>query len=380
MDKNLWISFGIWLGFKNKIKRREVRQHLRLGWQRLQYALNLQNSNKSQIANTVSNIFNSDSPYITKKEKMRMITLVRLWRSPNKVTGFRCLVNPGCVVDNNNQTLLHLGLVDNFDVITKATESINFYYYHTLKHPTHRSKSFWNNLIEHFGAFTLNNPFPYTSSNMASSHNSDHQECVNKLLCDLHPLSNSINQFLKKHYGNLYEKLSKLKWGSFAPRSFGVFPMIAINYNTISDYHWDENDEPNSFCCLVALGDFEGGELCFPQLKIIVPLRPGQVILFSSRLLLHGNFVVTKGIRHSVVYFVHSSFFQHQRDFSNIYNDFKNGIERDAKGKIISQLNERQNFNYSYKLNKQIQLLKPKLWQIEIPPQSLDNRRGCISK
>ncbi|CAG8574706.1 2018_t:CDS:2, partial [Racocetra persica] len=41
------------------------------------------------------------------------------------------------------------------------------------------------------------------------------------------------------------------------------FLMIAINYNTVSDYHWDENDEPNSLCCLVALGDFEGGELCF---------------------------------------------------------------------------------------------------------------------
>lgn len=78
----------------------------------------------------------------------------------------------------------------------------------------------------------------------------------------------------------MYEKLSMLKWGSFAPRPFGVFLMIAINYNTICDYHWDKNDEPNSLCCLVALGDFKGGELCFPQLKIIVPLRPGQVIVF----------------------------------------------------------------------------------------------------
>src|SRR5207247_2211616 len=131
------------------------------------------------------------------------------------------------------------------------------YYFHTLEHPSHRSESFWKIFIEHFGAFTLNNPFPYTSSNTASSHNSDHQKCVDKLLYDLYPLSNSINQFLKKYYGNLYEKLSKLEWGAFAPRPFGVFPMIAINYNTISDYHWDENDESNSFCCLVALGDFE---------------------------------------------------------------------------------------------------------------------------
>ena len=72
--------------------------------------------------------------------------------------------------------------------------------------------------------------------------------------------------------------------------------MIAINYNSISDFHWDEHDEPNSLCCLVALGDFKGGELIFPQLQIIVPLRPGQVVVFPSRLLLHGNLKVTGGI------------------------------------------------------------------------------------
>ena len=69
--------------------------------------------------------------------------------------------------------------------------------------------------------------------------------------------------------------------------------MIAINFNTISDYHWDEHDEPNSLCCLVALGDFDGGQLCFPQLQIVIPLRPGQIVAFSFRFLMHKNFPVT---------------------------------------------------------------------------------------
>jgi hypothetical protein len=131
------------------------------------------------------------------------------------------------------------------------------------------------------------------------------------LITSLQPLSNSINSFIKDNYQDLYRKLSQLKWGPFAPRSFGIFPMIAINFNTISDYHWDELDEPNSLCCLVALGDYQGGELCFPQLQIIVPLQPGQVVAFSSRLLLHGNFPITRGIRHSIVYFIHETFFKH---------------------------------------------------------------------
>ncbi len=37
-------------------------------------------------------------------------------------------------------------------------------------------------------------------------------------------------------------------------KSFGIFPMIAINFNVIG------KDEPNGLCFLVALGDFEGGE------------------------------------------------------------------------------------------------------------------------
>jgi len=108
-------------------------------------------------------------------------------------------------------------------------------------------------------------------------------------------LSNCINSFFRENYHGLYKKLSGLNWGPFALRAFGIFPMIAINFNTISNYHWDEHDEPNSLCCLVALGDFEGGELCFPQLQIVMPLKLGQVVVFSSRLLLHGNLQVTRG-------------------------------------------------------------------------------------
>ena len=71
-----------------------------------------------------------------------MIISVRKWRSPEEITGFHHLVNPGCVVDVNGQTLLHLGLVDNFDAVEKATDAVNYYYFHTLEHPSHRSESF----------------------------------------------------------------------------------------------------------------------------------------------------------------------------------------------------------------------------------------------
>ena len=41
----------------------------------------------------------------------------------------------------------------------------------------------------------------------------------------------------------------------------------------------------------------------------MIKLKLGQVVTFSSYLLLHDNLLITKGIRFSIVYFVHRSFF-----------------------------------------------------------------------
>jgi hypothetical protein len=268
----------------------------------------------------------------------------------NELTQFRYITKPECIIDLNGQTLVHLEELENYDAIIKATNAINQYYFHTLENSSHQSTGFWTDLAEHFGVYTRNNLLPFTSSNTASSHSTKHHECVNELLLNLKPLSDSVNQFLKKYYRNLYEKLSQLKWGPFAPRPFGVFPMIAINYNIISSYHWDKNDEINSLCCLVALGDYEGGELCFPQLEIIIPLRPNQVVAFSSHFLLHGNLPIVKGIRHSIVYFIHNTFFYNKKRLTNVYNDLKAGIERNKKGQIISSEPIFQDFTNAYDL------------------------------
>lgn len=372
-DKLIWISFGRWLGMEEPIKRREVRRHLKQKWKRLQHALVLRNDVDLQV------ISNMITTHITRREKNRLIMNACDLKSPKGLVGFRYIINPECVVDMNNQTLIHLEFLDNLDAVVKATQAINLYYFYTLEYPSHRSESFWKNFIEHFGVFALNNLLPYTSSNSASSHNIEHLECVNNLIQGLEQLSNSVNRFLQKYYESLYKNLNKLNWGPFAPRQFGVFPMAVINFNTISNYHWDEHDDPNSFCCLVALGEFEGGELCFPQLKIVIPLRPNQVIAFSSRLLLHGNFPVTKGIRHSVVYFVHSMFFHHLRDFTQVYDDLENGLERDACGLIVSSI-PRQDLNDAQGRNHLMSLNKPQGSQIQVPPASTNCRRGHIGK
>ena len=144
--------------------------------------------------------------------------------------------------------------------------------------------------------------------------------------------------------------------GPFVSRSFGIFPTIAINFNVISNYHWDSNDTPEGLCFLVALGDFEGGELCFPQLQIVVKLKSGQVVAFPSYLLLHGNLPITRGIRFSIVYFMLKSF---------LSKDFKDLLEK-AKKAENDTIIEIQNLYDAADHNPiRPSLTKPRSFQIE---------------
>ncbi|CAG8830708.1 6813_t:CDS:2, partial [Racocetra persica] len=241
----------------------------------LKYAVDFQNNESQDILRTTS--------YISRKEKAHLI--ISAWGNLclfKKLVKLHHLTISECITDVEGRILVHLALLNNPRAVIQAMDAVNHYYFHTLNNPFHRSDEFWKNFIEHFGAYTRNNLLPFTSSNTASFHNTTHQECVNTLLRNLGPLSTSVNEFVQKFYENLYEKLEKLTWGPFASRSFGIFSMIAINYNTTSDYHWDEHNEPNSLCCLVTLGEFKRRELCFPQLQIVIPLQPGQVVAFSS--------------------------------------------------------------------------------------------------
>jgi len=95
--------------------------------------------------------------------------------------------------------------------------------------------------------------------------------------------------------------------------------------------------------------------------------------------LLHGNLKVTGGIRHSIVYFIHSTFFRNLRDFSNIYNDHKKGIERNARGLVVDKIPQ-QDLNDAQNLNKRIKLKKAKANQIHDSSKSDDPSRDARRK
>ena len=326
--------------------KRDVKQHIRNRWKRLKHVTKFSKDFHKEILTN-----------------MKKDTLIKSIYKKSQQDKFNYIINPQCIVDSNDRTLVHLTQLNNDNnAIEKATQAVEHYYFHLIKEdPSHRSTAFWRDLVEHFGAYISYNPFPYTSSDMASSHNLNHLKCVNVLIKNLIPLSESVNKFIRDDYRSLYEKLGKLSLGPFVPKPFGIFPMMAINFNTISDYHWDKMDEANSLCIIVPLGDFEGGELHFPQLKIVVKLKSGQAIAFPSRLLLHGNFSITKGIRYSLVYYVHAGFFR---------ESYKN---KHSKKNVKNQ----DLFKAPQNLPK-VQFTEAKNEQIKMPPVSLDTRRKYV--
>ncbi|CAG8790924.1 33124_t:CDS:2, partial [Racocetra persica] len=288
-------------------------------------------------------LFDTATAHNIRREKTHLIISARYnLQSISKLVQFKHITKSECIMDLSGRTLVHLDQLDDYNTVILATNAVNNYYFHMLEHTSHRSDEFWTNFIEYFGAYNRNNLLPFTSSNTASTHNIDYHECINKLLQGFKELSDSVNRFFRDYYRDLYAKLSRLSWGPFVPKPFGVFSIIAINFNTTSDYYWDEHNEANR-----------------------------QVIAFVSHLLLHGNFSVTKGIQHSIVYFVHDIFFYHLRKFTKVYK--KARIEK-GSGPIVSE----QDLNNAQGLNYCEQLSKPKAKQIQIPSTVSDRRRGYI--
>lgn len=65
--------------------------------------------------------------------------------------------------------------------------------------------------------------------------------------------------------------------------------------------HKDMGNDPLGIAALFAFGTFTGGEVVFPQMKAVIPLRSGDGFLFPGRYIAHGNKKVTSGVRHSLV-------------------------------------------------------------------------------
>lgn len=73
---------------------------------------------------------------------------------------------------------------------------------------------------------------------------------------------------------------------------------LVININVVTAAHRDSKDD--SVCLVLAIGDFEGGELVLYEPGLVIPLRNGDFVVFPSSEITHFN-LHYKGRRASVV-------------------------------------------------------------------------------
>lgn len=74
--------------------------------------------------------------------------------------------------------------------------------------------------------------------------------------------------------------------------------------------HIDFSDRLDYFCWVLAVGDWEGGEFCAPQLGVKFPIRPGQIFAVRARYLAHCSTPI-KGRRIVFTFFAEGNLLTH---------------------------------------------------------------------
>lgn len=120
------------------------------------------------------------------------------------------------------------------------------------------------------------------------------------------PLFQFLSNLLEKTFPSLYKQYMDRVDEEY--RLFGAWSFAVVNVNSPSTFHKDTADWSHGFCVVVAFGEYQGGELCFPSCNVNVELRMGDAIFFQSHSLTHGNLPVT-GTRHSLVLTSHNTLF-----------------------------------------------------------------------
>jgi hypothetical protein len=304
--KQLWKEFALWACFfAGSNFNKHFRHHCRRLWSQVKCIYrHMRAQEKPLEGHSIHETFlrhPSDKLHIAEET-------IKIVASGINLQGYQHVFNPRCFTNSFGETVVdffdlgHASGADNQTAVGGVRIAVDQYYQHTNAHPSHQSKQFAKDLIEYFGGFTGSNNLPYTTANTASSHHEEHQKYVRDLIKGLQPLSNAVNKYLETTYPALYLKMKKLDLGPNTPKPFGAFPTVGINFNVICQFHRDLKDHRNTLCVVCPLGDFEGGELVFPELKLAVHIKQGQAVAFRSNLLVHGNLPVVAGVRHSVVF------------------------------------------------------------------------------
>jgi len=192
-------------------------------------------------------------------------------------------------------------IVDNWVVSTKrmAEELGDKYLYHTDRKRYSDDRPIRSG---HFFCWRKYKEFTHLTSLMKF-------KCVQEWARKNQPLWEKVEEVFKSNFPMLYKLYNSV---ARVPERVGGFAAVAVNYNIgPMKRHRDTADYQNGICLVVVGGEFTGGELSFPELKMKFAVQPGDVIAFRSYLLVH-EVLNYNGERYSAV------FFQDQNVFSAV--------------------------------------------------------------
>jgi len=131
--------------------------------------------------------------------------------------------------------------------------------------------------------------YPRIPYGRATSYTEKNPELFKKAYPFLQSLNRGFKDLLPWRWNNQKEAADKLDPRYLVPGT--VFTTITVNKSFRTACHRDAGDLNEGLSNLLVLGDGEytGGYLVFPQVRIAVNVRPGDLLLVNNHEVIHGN-------------------------------------------------------------------------------------------
>lgn len=131
--------------------------------------------------------------------------------------------------------------------------------------------------------------YPRIPYGRATSYTEKHPELFELAYPFLQSLNRGYKELLPWRWGNQKAAADKLDPRFLVPET--VFTTITINKTFRTACHRDAGDLDSGLSNLLVLGsgDYTGGYLVFPEYRVAVDVRPGDLLLVNNHEIIHGN-------------------------------------------------------------------------------------------
>jgi hypothetical protein len=169
--------------------------------------------------------------------------------------------------------------------------------------------------------------YPRIPYGRATSYTEKHTELFEKSYPFLQSLNRGFKELLPWRWANQKAAADKLDPRFLVPET--VFTTITVNKSFRTACHRDAGDLNEGLSNLLVLGDGEytGGYLVFPEVRVAVNVRPGDLLLVNNHEVIHGNTPIVLNHENAerisiVCYFREKMLELHSWEYENLRKQF----------------------------------------------------------